>query len=97
MLIANLPTIVTDKKFSEIKAYPNIESDYRYTLNAMKKLTFDIWLSSHCSQFHLHSKHKPNDPYDPTIFMDKKSYDASITNLEEQFFEKIKSESAERK
>ncbi|MDB5088528.1 MAG: bla [Mucilaginibacter sp.] len=90
VLIANMPTIVTDKGFSDIPAYPGIERDYAYTLNAMKKLSFDIWLASHASQFGLHSKHKPGDGYNPAAFIDRKGYDAELNDLQDQFFKKVK-------
>ncbi len=59
VLIANMPTIVTDKKFSDIPSYPDVAKDFAYTLEALKKASFDLWLSSHASQFNLHSKHQP--------------------------------------
>jgi metallo-beta-lactamase class B len=90
VLIANMPTIVTEKKFSEIPSYTGIASDYAYTLREMKKLSFDIWLASHASQFELHKKHKPGDKYNPKTFMDKKGYDASLKDLQLQFSNKIK-------
>jgi metallo-beta-lactamase class B len=61
VLIANMPTIVTTKNFSEIPDYPGIAEDYSYTLDAMKNLSFDIWLASHASQFALHTKHKSGE------------------------------------
>jgi metallo-beta-lactamase class B len=88
VLIANMPTIVTEKKFSEVVTYPDIAKDYEYTINAMKKLTFDIWLSSHSSQFELHNKHKPGGAYNPAAFMDKKGYDKAMNDLEVQFSKK---------
>ncbi|MDB5286918.1 MAG: bla [Mucilaginibacter sp.] len=91
ILIANMPTIVTGKSFSDIPAYPDITKDYAYTLDAMKKLSFDIWLSSHASQFGLHTKHKPGDGYNPAAFMDRNGYDAAISDLQNQFSERIKS------
>jgi metallo-beta-lactamase class B len=91
ILIANMPTIVTGKSFSDIPAYPDITKDYAYTLDAMKKLSFDIWLSSHASQFGLHTKHKPGDGYNPAAFMDKNGYDAAISDLQNQFSERVKS------
>jgi metallo-beta-lactamase class B len=90
VLIANMPTIVTDKNFSDIPAYPGIERDYAYTLAAMKKLSFDIWLASHASQFELHSKHKPGDGYNPSAFIDRKGYDAELSDLQDQFSKKVK-------
>jgi metallo-beta-lactamase class B len=89
VLIANMPTIVTDKKFSNIPSYPDIAKDYAYTLDAMKKLSFDIWLSSHASQFGLHTKHKPGDTYNPAPFADRKGYDASVDELEAQYLKKM--------
>lgn len=89
VLIANLPTIVTEKKFSDIPAYPNIASDYAYTLDSMKKLSFDIWLSSHASQFGLHTKHQPGDGYNPAAFMDRNGYDEAINDLQNQFAKKM--------
>ncbi|WP_025146712.1 PEDO-1 family subclass B3 metallo-beta-lactamase [Pedobacter jeongneungensis] len=89
VLIANMPSIVTEKKFSEIPAYPEIEKDYAYTLNSLKKLSFDIWLSSHASQFGLHEKHKPGDKYNPAAFFDRKGYDKALNSLQLEFDKKI--------
>jgi len=90
VLIANLPTIVTNKKFSEIPAYPTIGEDYAYTLRNMKSLEFDLWVASHASQFGLHKKHRPGDPYDPSKFMDRPGYDAALKELEKEYTEKVK-------
>lgn len=90
VLIANMPTIVTEKKFSEIPAYKQIASDYAYTLREMKKLSFDIWLASHASQFNLHTKHKPGGKYNPAAFIDRAGYDASLKDLQAQFSKKSK-------
>ncbi len=91
VLIANIPTIITDKKFSAIPSYPNIEADYAYTLNAMKHLTFDIWLASHASQFGLHKKHKPGSAYNPAAFTDKQAYYDAIADIQKEFDKKINS------
>lgn len=85
VLIANMPTIITDENFSDISAYPNIAKDYAYTLNSMKHLTFDIWLASHASQFDLVNKHKPGSAYNPAAFMNKKKYDDEISDLQNDF------------
>lgn len=93
VLIANLPTIVTDKPFAAITSYPGITSDYAYTLGAMKNISFDIWLASHASQFRLHDKHQPGDAYNPAAFIDQAGYDAALNDLQKQFDEKIKKDS----
>ena len=89
VLIANMPTIVTDKPFTEINSYPDIAKDYAYTFKAMKNITFDIWLASHASQFNLHTKHKPGDAYDPGVFIDRAGYDAALSDLQKQYDKKL--------
>ncbi len=89
VLIANMPSIITDEKFSNISSYPDIEKDYAYTLASLKKLSFDLWLSSHASQFGLHTKRKPGDAYNPHAFSDKEGYEKSISELEEQYVKKL--------
>lgn len=89
VLIANMPTIVSEKNFADIPAYPDIAKDYAYTFDAMKNLSFDIWLSSHASQFDLHLKHKRGDGYNPAAFMDRKGYDAAISDLQKKFSRKM--------
>ena len=90
VLIANMPSIIIDKKFSEETTYPNIARDYAYTLANMKKLPFDIWLASHASQFELHKKHHPGDTYNPAAFMDRAGYDAELNDLQKQYDKKMK-------
>jgi hypothetical protein len=44
-------------------------------LAKQKQLKPDIYISSHASQFDLHKKYKPGDPYDPERFVDTATYD----------------------
>ena len=92
VLIANLPSIIIDGKFSEVKTYPTIQKDYEYTLKAMKSLDFDLWVASHASQFGLHKLRQPTDPYSPTIFGDKKAYLEALDSLEQKYQKKLKEE-----
>ena len=90
VLIANLPTIINDEKFADVKKYPDIAKDFAYTLSAMKKLQFDIWLASHASQFSLQAKHKPGDAYNPAVFVDREGYDNALAELKKKYDEKLK-------
>jgi len=90
VLIANMPTIVTEKKFADITGYPGIANDYAYTFQAMKNIKFDLWLASHASQFKLHDKHKPGDAYNPAAFIDQPGYDSALSDLQKQYDEKVK-------
>ena len=93
VLIANMPSIIIDHKFSDVHAYPNMQKDYAYTLDAMKKLDFDVWVASHASQFDLHEKRKSGDAYNPKLFMDKHNYLKQLKELEADYSEKLKEES----
>jgi metallo-beta-lactamase class B len=90
VLIANMPTIVTDSSFTAIPNYPVIAADYAYTLNAMKNISFDIWLASHASQFKMHSKHQPGNGYNPVAFKDQAGYDAALIDLQKKYDEKMR-------
>lgn len=96
VLIANLPSIIIDKKFSEVKSYQNIQKDYAETFKAMKNLDFDLWVASHASQFDLHTKRKLGDPYNPKIFADKEVYFQKLEKLEADYLEKVKADSSEK-
>lgn len=80
VLIANMPSILSGTKPGMLN-YPDIAEDYAYTLDAMKKLKFDIWLAAHVSQFGLLDKHKPGDTYRPKAFFDQKGYDTELNEL----------------
>ncbi|MFI5129655.1 MAG: subclass B3 metallo-beta-lactamase [Chitinophagales bacterium] len=96
VLIANLPTIVTDKSFPAITSYPDIAADYAYTFKTMKNISFDIWLASHASQFKLHDKHQPGDVYNPAAFKDQAGYETAISDLEKQYDMKIAADKGAR-
>ena len=96
VLIANLPTIVTEKPFAEITNYPGIVADYAYTFKAMKNISFDIWLASHAGQFSLHEKHKPADAYNPDAFKDQAGYVTAISDLQKQYEKKLESDRGSR-
>jgi metallo-beta-lactamase class B len=89
VLIANMPTIIIEKKFTDVTTYPGIAEDYAYTFNAMKNISFDIWLASHASQFNLHDKHKPGDAYNPKAFIDKQGYVDELNDLQQQYDKKL--------
>jgi metallo-beta-lactamase class B len=89
VLIANLPSIIIDRKFSEVHSYPDMAKDYAYTLASLKKQSFDLWLSSHANQFYLHTKHKPGDPYNPEAFADRSGYDKAVDELNAEYQKKM--------
>jgi len=91
VLIVNMPSILSQTRISGMPAYPNVGKDYLYTLESLKKLQFDLWVSSHASQFGLHDKRKPGDPYRPEIFADRPGYEASVNSLRLEYDRRVKS------
>lgn len=90
VLIANMPSILDETNLKGMPTYPNVGKDYAYTLKAMKDIHFDIWLTSHASQFGLQDKHKPGDPYRPQAFEDRKGYDAELAEIQKTYLKKLK-------
>jgi len=78
VLIANIPTLLDETKFPGMPTYPKVEKDYAYTLDAMKKLQFDLWFAAHAGQFGLDKKYKTDGGYHPEVFADRPGYDAAI-------------------
>lgn len=91
VLIANMPTILRETHILGMPAYPNVAKDYQYTLDALKKLQFDLWVTSHANQFSLHDKHKPGDPYRPEVFSNRKAYDTAIDGFRQEYERRVKS------
>jgi len=92
VLIANMPSIIIETKFSAVTRYPGMVKDYAYTLDAMPKLDFDIWVAAHASQFDLHEKRKETDGYDPSVFADKKNFKRRIAKLKAAYKKKLAEE-----
>lgn len=90
VLIVNMPTILEDTKLSGMPTYPNVGKDYAYTLGAMKKLQFDLWVASHASQFDLHDKRKAGAPYNPQAFSNRAGYDSRVSELEAEYQRRLK-------
>lgn len=89
VLIANMPSMQPQTNLAGMEGYPEIGKDYAYTFDALKKLQFDIWLSSHAGQFKLHDKHKPGDAYNPQVFIDRAGYDETLGNLEKLYLQRL--------
>jgi metallo-beta-lactamase class B len=89
ILIANLPTLLGDPEVPGMPAYPQIAKDYAYTLDALKKLQFDLWFAAHANQFDLDKKHKSGDDYNPGAFSDRTGYDEAIADCYQAYLKWI--------
>lgn len=92
VLVVNMPTILSETRIYGMPAYPSVGKDYGYTLASLKKLQFDLWVSSHASQFGLHENRKEGDPYRPEAFGNRDAYDAVVKDLQQAYDDRLKSE-----
>ncbi len=90
--IVNMGSINPGVRISGMPGFPDIGDAYARTFAAQKAMTLDIWLSSHASQFRLHDKHRPGDPYDPTRFIDPAGFRAAVEGLEKTYRQQLASE-----
>ena len=89
VLIANMPSVLDETSFPSMPAYAEVGKDYAYTFDMMKKVKFDIWFASHASQFGLHKKRKPDDVYNPRVFIDQQGYDSAIEDLHKKYLRRV--------
>jgi len=96
VVIANMGSINPGVTVSGMPKYPGIGDDYARTFKAQKDMPIDIWLASHASQFKLHEKYKPGDPYNPDRFVDPKGFKAAVEELEKTYREQLAKERAKK-
>lgn len=92
ILIANMPSILSETKLTGMPGYPNVGKDYAYTFESMKKISFDLWVASHASQFNLHTKRKPGESYHPEAFSTRSDFDDLLGHLEKEYQKRLKNE-----
>jgi metallo-beta-lactamase class B len=94
VIIANMGTINPGVTVTGMPNYPGITKDYARTFAAQKDMKIDVWLSSHASQFRMHEKYKPGDPYNPDRFVDPDGFLESVRRLEEAYLTQLAKERA---
>ena len=92
--IANMGSINPGVKVSGMPTYPNITEDYAHTFRLQEAMQLDVFLASHASQFGLHEKYKPGDPYKADRFIDPAGFHAEVLKLEKVYLDHL---AAERK
>jgi len=92
VVIANMGSINPGVTVSGMPKYPNIAADYARTFREQKAMAIDVWLASHASQFGLHEKYKPGDPYNPERFVDPKGFRTAVEKLEAVYLEQLNRE-----
>jgi metallo-beta-lactamase class B len=92
VVIANMGSINPGVKVNGMPKYPGIAQDYARTFHDQKEMKIDIFLASHASQFRLHEKYKPGDPYNPDRFVDPKGFRTEVERLEKVYLDQLASE-----
>ncbi len=94
VLIANMGSINPGTIMIGNKKYPQIAEDYAKTFREQKKLSCDIYLSSHASQYRMHEKWKPGQAYSPDTFVDPEGYKAGVAKAEAAYIDYLAKEKA---
>jgi metallo-beta-lactamase class B len=96
VIIANMGSINPGVTVSGMKDYPTIAQDYARTFVAQKDMKIDVFLASHASQFRMHEKYKPGDPYSPARFVDPQGFLTSVQRLEKAYLDQLAAERAKK-
>ena len=90
--VINMGTINGGKRVVVDPTYEGVAVDFATTYNKQKKIPVDVWVSAHNSQYNMHDKYQPGQPYDPDTFVDPAGYIKAIERLETAYLEVIADE-----
>jgi len=89
VIIANMASINPGVNVTGMPTYARIADDYARTFKLQKDMQIDVWLASHASQFKLHDKYKPGDPFKADRFVDPLGFKAAVAQLEKRYREQL--------
>lgn len=90
--IANMATINRGKRLAVNPTYAGAADDFAETFRKQKALPVDVWVAAHGSQYGLHEKYKPGQPYDPRTFVDPEGFRAAVAHYEQLYLEQLAAE-----
>jgi metallo-beta-lactamase class B len=94
VVIANMGTINSGKRLVVDPTYPGVAEDFAETFRLQKAMDVDVWVAAHGSQYRLHEKYQPGDPYSPETFFDPDGFFREVERLEQLYLEQIAAETA---
>jgi metallo-beta-lactamase class B len=95
VVIANMGTINDGKNLVVDPTYPGVAEDFSGTFEQQKTMSVDVWVAAHGSQYRLHEKYQPGDPYSPDTFVDPDGFTAEVERLELLYLQQVAEEYGE--
>lgn len=92
VVVANMGTINRGKRLVVEPTYPGVAEDFAKTFRRQKAMDVDVWVAAHGSQYGLHGKFKPGDPYSPDTFVDAEGFLATVERLEALYLRQVEAE-----
>ena len=96
VIVANMGTINAGKQLVVDPTYPGVADDFAETFRKQKEMEIDVWVAAHGSQYNLHDKWAPGNPYDPNTFVDPDGFRLAVERLEQLYLDQIEAERAGR-
>jgi metallo-beta-lactamase class B len=96
VLVVNMAYINEGVNVAIKPTYHGIAADFEKTFESQRKLSPDIWVSSHKSAYGFHEKHAPDQAYDPRAFYDPAGYIEAVRLHEVTFINKVYDELLEK-
>ena len=92
VVIANMGTINRGKRLIDEPTYPGVADDFDMTFRRQKQMRVDVWVAAHGSQYGLHGKYQPGQPYSPETFVDPEGFLAAVERLEALYRQQLEAE-----
>ena len=89
VLVVNMAYINEGVNVAIKPTYHGIAADFKKTFESQRRLSPDIWVSSHKSAYGFHDKHAPGQAYDPKAFYDPAGYIEAVRLHEVTFINKV--------
>ena len=90
--IANMGSMNPGLRLSKDPTYPGIAEDFAETFRRQQAMEVDVWVAAHASQYGLHDKYRPGDPYRPETFVDPEGFAKLVAHYEKLYQEQLAAE-----
>lgn len=92
VVIANMGTVNSGKRMFIEPTYPGVGEDFAETFRRQRAMNVDVWVAAHGSQYGLHAKYVPGQPYDTDTFNDPAGFYTEVDRLEQVYLEVVAAE-----